>query len=82
MDQDVYRVDDYIYHPENLKVNHLLTGPDKVYLDVPRRSFADYLFRKVKQPSIYLDVLYVYPIYLLVCSIIWAVTMLKRKEPV
>jgi hypothetical protein len=76
-EEDAYRIEDYVEHPERLK---LVPSVDEktFYRDIPPRSFLDYLFHKLKHPSTYLDVLYVYPVYLLLCSLIWAVKTLKR----
>jgi len=80
-DEDAYRTEDYIEHPERLKLVPSVDGKTH-YRDVPPRSLPDYVFHKMKHPATYLDVLYVYPIYLLICSIIWAVRLLKRQEAV
>ena len=78
-DEDAYRTEDYIYHPERLKFVPSADGKT-FHRDIPPRSFLDYLIHKMKHPSTYLDVLYTYPIYLLLCSIIWAVKTLKRSK--
>jgi hypothetical protein len=80
-DDDAYRTEDYVEHPERLE-RAMSEDGTSAYRSIPRRFFPDYLAHKMKHPSAYLNVLYVYPIYLLLCSIIWAVKMLKRKEPI
>lgn len=78
--EDAYRTEHFIAHPERLEF--VRAGDGNLHRLIDRRSFADYLFHKMKHPATYLDVLYVYPIYLLICSIIWAVRLLKRQEAV
>ena len=80
-DEDAYRTEDYIEHPERLKLVPSTDG--KSYREIPPRSFADRTLPQTKHPATYLDVLYIYPdIHSLICSIIWAVKLLKRREAV